>query len=242
MFFFFICVRILKSMSKKIMIHLFSVFVLCNSTFIAAAQNFNYTLSVEQGTYTPITNGTVISPSGNDWMGMNTKIGIGFPVSIMGKTFDSLRVSSSGYLVFDDATNLGFAYSGLPIKPTFDTTGQLQSSVRILNSGSTFSIAFDKIGFYAESENYYMSITVTIYSNGKIEIAFGENNFTVESWERNSKILGLINMSDLQNDQMALVLAGSANSPSLQSVQTGGIIPSIINWPVSGTHIFIQPN
>lgn len=229
-------------MSKKIMLRLFSVFVLCSSSMLASAQNFNYTLSVEQGAYSPISNGTIISPSGNDWMGMNTKIGIGFPVSIMGKTFDSLRVSSSGYLVFDDATNLGFAYSGLPIKPTFDTTGQLQSSIRVLNSSNTLSIAFNNIGFYAESENYYMSITVTIHSNGKIEIAFGQNNFTAESWDRNSKILGLINMSDLQNDQMALVLAGSASSPSLQSVQTGGIIPSIINWPVSGTHFFIQPN
>ena len=229
-------------MRKKIMLRLFSLFVVCSSTSLASAQNFNYSLSVEQGTYTPLTNGTVISPSASDWMGWNTKIAIGFPVSIIGKTFDSLRVSSAGYLVFDDATNLGFAYSGLPIKPTQDSLSQFQSSVRILQTSNTLNIAFDKIGFYAETENLFLSLMISIHSNGKIEIAFGDNNFTTEAWERNSKILGLINMSDLQNDQMALVMAGSSSSPLLQSVQTGAIIPSLVGWPTSGTHFFIQPN
>lgn len=91
--------------------------VFCLAATLIATSSFaqvaGYTFSQVNGTYTPVTGGTVISASQTEDDTMHTAINLGFAFAFNGINYTQIGASSNGWILFGNGAGSGTTYSAL---------------------------------------------------------------------------------------------------------------------------------
>jgi hypothetical protein len=208
------------------------------------AQNFNYQFSVGNSNYVEINNPTYIATNAS-WLTTSVKIPIGFNLDFMGKTFDSVSVYNNGYLVFDKNFNYGIAAFTFNMGANLDSLGQSSSSISYNISGSAENRIL-KIQFKdcSVSENSGgVNYQVWLFENQRaFAISVGQTTCTNETLSSCSKMVGLIDLNDLENGQMALLLNGDPSLPTPKAINNGEKKGRLDRFPSANTLYTFVPN
>ncbi len=244
-------------------IHLFFVGMLF--CFAAEAQEFNYSVSTDSVGWQELNSQTILNTSNSAWEA-GYEIPIGFTLNYLGQDFDSLRIETNGYLVFDQRRNYAFtSFHGFG-----DMTDSLgnHSVLGYSLSGSTgnhiLKIQFKNVG-EGFSANRFLSYQIWLYESGeKIELHVGPNDFgpmvfhnmiiTADSNEVNdttivttveqdsvATMIGLLNMN-LDTDTRGYFFTGSVETPVGEAINDQqAVLPSRLLIPHSGYKYTFNP-
>jgi hypothetical protein len=199
------------------------------------AQNFNYTFSSDSVAWNELSSQTILNTSNSAW-NFAYKIPIGFTFNYLGRNFDSLRIETNGYVVFDADRFYAFtAFNVLSDK--IDVSGN-HSVLGYELSGSSgnhiLKIQFKNVGYDA---NRNLTYQIWLKENGNlVEVHIGPDDFhfinvsvtetisdstgtrdttyiTQQVDTTNKYRIGLIDMN-MDGDTDGLFIGGSSSSPS----------------------------
>lgn len=140
------------------------------------SQNFDYSFSKDSVAWQELNTQTILNSNNAAW-NFSYTIPIGFSFNYLGHNFDSLRIETNGYLVFDANRNYALtAFSGFG--DCVDTSGN-HSVLGYQLSGSTGNHIL-KIQFKNTSNvtlTKHFSYQIWLKEDGSIEIRVGSNDF-----------------------------------------------------------------
>ena len=182
---------------KKIILSTAGIFLLFS---LAYSQSYN--LSQSTASYSSISGTTVAS--GSTWNPHGYKIPIGFSFSFIGKSFDSLTVSSNGFLLFgDDNERAIAAFKGImPLSA---------STVSYSASGGVLKIEFTNVGFESSSDNFNFQIWLE-QSGNKVSFHTGTTNLSTAQDSLIMPVLGIVNPSMDQSNNGYLITGNPSSA------------------------------
>ncbi len=206
--------------------------------FRLSAQNFNYSFSSSTGTYQEISGAELAA--GEQVLAFTKKAAIGFPFTYLGQRFDSLIVSSNGYIAFDDNFNYGFAYLGNPLQNSQDTlAANASAAISYELTGTTnnriLKLQFKNCSFLSSSIPGVINFQVWLYEQGnRIELRTGSTNYPYDLYTSVKPVIGLINMNYDGSGTLGYLLYGSGNTPQAKLVSSTNAIDNTDNLAASG--------
>jgi hypothetical protein len=142
------------------------------------AQDFNYSFAKDSMAWQELNSQTILNSDNSAW-NFSYKIPIGFVFNCMGKNFDSLRIETNGYLLFDNDRDYAFtAFAGFGDR--IDHSGihsVLGYSVSGQNENHILKIQFKNVGAFVSADQFF-SYQIWLYESGnKIEMHMGPGNY-----------------------------------------------------------------
>ncbi len=142
------------------------------------SQSFNYDFSKDSVSWQELNSQTILN-SGNQAWNFCYKIPIGFTFNFLGAGFDSLRIETNGYLVFD--ANRDYAMTAfLGFGDCMDSSGNhsvLGYEVSGTSGSKILKIQFKNIGSSKKSSKHLTYQVWLKESNGAVEIHIGPNDY-----------------------------------------------------------------
>lgn len=221
-------------------------------TLIQVDAQFNYTLSVHNQTYQPLTNGTSL----NDtviWDDELYTIPIGFTFNMDGKAMTQAFLAEDNFVASDTAGNVNvFFFTDMDLYDRGNVSGMAtQSPVRYELTGATGSrilkMEIANAGIYEEdfiygTNNDSVYIQVWLYEGSNIvEFRYGPSNISHYSdyfVNTGSPIGGYIkNISvSTMNPDMAYYFKGNYLTPVIDSTPSlSGFVGGLNVYPINGT-------
>lgn len=202
----------------------------------AGAQNFNYTDSVYNSTYSEI-NDPVILAEGDTWLTSDAEISVGFSFNYAGTAYQSLVVTDDGYIAFGQNKDYRFICFGLGLSNQKDSIGINLSSVSYLVKGDEGSrvlkIQFKNCKILNDSAGY-VNFQVQFYEgSNNIGLIIGDTRFEGNALANAAKKIGLIRNST----QAGHMLTGDVSNPSSSSASA-----TVSGYPATNTFYLFKPN
>jgi hypothetical protein len=205
----------------------------------ARAQNFNYTISHDSVGWQGLTSQTICN-TGNTALADSYRIGIGFPFKYLGKTFDSLTIQTTGYLLFGNNNQYSFmAFNN------FGDYVNAQGNHSVLGyersgSGNTsiLKIQYQSISRRFSKDDF--SYQLWLHADGRIQLITGSSALSADSSFYSH--VGLVNrLMDTPN--RGLLLKGQITAPLAQPVNDQyPDLPYMMRVPIAGhRYTFIPP-
>jgi hypothetical protein len=241
--------------------YLISLFILLGSSL--SAQDFNYTVSAATETWQELNSQTILNANNSAW-NFSYKIPVGFSFHYLGSDFDSVRIETNGYLVFDTDRNYSItAFAGF--EDAIDEAGNHSVLGYELSGNSGTRIL--KIQFLntcnIQSEAKFFSYQVWLKETGEVEFHVGPNDyqysFQVNTIQLDSSTvindttfinddsslvyrLGLINMN-MDTETRGLFIGGNLMQPESQPVNDGHPDPVyFFHAPAQNARYTFTPN
>ena len=224
-------------------------------TLQAESQDFNYTFSKDSVAWQELNAQTILNTSNSAW-NFCYKIPIGFSFNYLGRSFDSLKIETNGYLVFDADRNYALtAFVGFD--DCVDSLGN-HSVLGYESSGSSgnriLKIQFKNTGVSAQSFRH-LTYQVWLRESGTVEVHIGPNDFqpgiivtdeddTIFTNRDSAEFyrVGLLNMN-MDASTNGFFIGGDVFSPQSQPVDNNHPEPIyMMRAPSSGTRYSFTPN
>lgn len=212
------------------------------ATCCSYAQQFNYTLTKDSVGWQELNSQTILNSGASAWAeSYRIPIGFGFPCN--GNTYDSLTITSNGYIVFDMQHNCALTafnrYAGLA-----DSSGNYPVIGYEL-SGSTgnhvLKIQFKEVKQH-ENPSGKLSYQLVLNENGVTEVVIGTHDFTPGIDSSNVQRIGFLNMN-MNSAVRGYFMSGNPSAPGTQQVTAEAPeMPDLFGLPASGTRYYFTPN
>ena len=194
------------------------------------AQNFPYDFSVEQGTYTPLTNATPITDS-VAWDDIDILAPLGFDFTLFGQTTQTLfQDANFTFNIFGmqaDPTPMIISYGTDLIDRGYDS-GISQSPITYKVEGAPgsriFKIQWANAGFYEDqTEAAFTNTQMWIFEGSNdVELHFGPTDLNNQDVfvDNTGPLFGFIDKYDLANDEFDNMwyLSGPVNNPTVKTI------------------------
>ncbi|HET6992014.1 MAG TPA: hypothetical protein VFJ43_11850 [Bacteroidia bacterium] len=229
----------------------------------ARSQNFDYSFAKDSVAWQELNTQTILNNNNSAW-NFCYKIPIGFSFNYLGAHFDSLRIETNGYLVFDDDRNFALT-AFLDFGDCIDSSGNhavLGYELSGSNGNHILKIQFKNTSNSHQSSKHF-TYQIWLKENGAVEIHAGPNDFqpgiVVTNILSGSSIverdtvfvntdsvqayrIGLLNMN-MDSQTRGFFIGGNTDSPQSQPVNDNNPEPVyLMRAPVSGTRYTFTPN
>jgi hypothetical protein len=227
------------------------------------AQDFNYAFAKDSVAWQELNAQTILNTNNSAW-NFCYKIPIGFSFEYLGRSFDSLRIETNGYLVFDEDRNYALSvFSGFG--DCVDQSGNhavLGYEVSGTAPNHILKIQFKNAG-NSLSMSKHLTYQVWLKENGAVEMHVGPNDFqpgmTVNTIVENAVIVqrdtiytnrdslqtyrvGLLNMN-MDTETRGFFVGGTTSSPQSLPVNEAHPVPAYLKCaPSRGTRYTFTPN
>ncbi|HET6990988.1 MAG TPA: hypothetical protein VFJ43_06675 [Bacteroidia bacterium] len=143
----------------------------------ARSQNFDYSFAKDSVAWQELNTQTILNANNSAW-NFSYKIPIGFTFNYLGKNFDSLRIETNGYVVFDADHNYALT-AFLGFGDCVDTSGNhavLGYEISGSNGNHVLKIQFKSTGTSQHTPKH-LSYQVWLKENNSLEIHVGPNDY-----------------------------------------------------------------
>jgi hypothetical protein len=219
------------------------------------SQSFDYSFSKDSVAWQELSNQTILN-SGNGAWSFSYKIPIGFSFNYLGRNFDSLRIETNGYLVFDNDRNYALT-AFLGFSDCVDAQGNhsvLGYELSGTNGNHILKIQFKNTGSMKQTSKHF-TYQIWLKENGVVEIRIGPdeyqpgiiimNQYDTVLTNRDSLQfyrVGLINMN-MDAETNGFFIGGNVSSPQGQPVDQNHTDPIYMMCaPSQGTRYTFTPN
>jgi hypothetical protein len=143
----------------------------------AKSQDFNYSFAKDSVAWQELNSQTILNADNSAWE-FCYKIPIGFSFNYLGRSFDSLRIETNGYLVFDEDRNYALtAFLGFGDCVDADNNhAVLGYAVSGTNGNRVLKIQFKNTSTALTSPKHF-TYQVWLKENSAVEIHIGPNDF-----------------------------------------------------------------
>jgi hypothetical protein len=227
------------------------------------SQRFDYSFGKDSVSWQELNNQTILNSNNSAW-DFCYKIPIGFSFNYLGAHFDSVRIETNGYLVFDENRNyalttfLGFG----DCRDEHGNHSVLGYELSGNNGNHVLKIQFKNTGVTRQSSQHF-SYQIWLRENGLVEVHVGPNDFqpgmVVDTIMYNNQIVEsdtiLINYDSLEFYRVGLInmnmnattngffIGGTVSSPQSQPVDENHPDPIYMMCaPSKGTRYTFTPN
>ena len=170
------------TLSQKVTRMRFGFLVLLGAVLFASpqakGQDFNYTVAINTSTWSELSSQTLCNSVNLSWADSYI-IPIGFMFPFNGNFYDTVRIETNGYLVFDANREHAFtAYNSFRQK--LDSIGNY--SVLSYELGGTIGNHIMKIQYknvgQQQSPHEFLSYQIWLYENGHIDVITGPHSYS----------------------------------------------------------------
>lgn len=227
-------------MKKKITLSLFVIALV----FAAKAQNFNYTVFVQQSNFNPISDSVATPIDSTVWDDNTYFIPIGFTFNFAGQAFDSLKVRTNGTFSFDNNNKFNFVSlyknffsdvdeNGVSISPILKELTVRQNGTKILK------IEFKNVSFKLSSDGTKKHTNFQVWfveENNSIEFHMGDSE---AGSTIGSCLLGLLSMNPFNETSIGYLLQGDFATAQGVLIENGSPLAQLTSLPAAGlTYVF----
>lgn len=227
------------------------------------AQNFDYSFAKDSVAWQELNSQTILNSNNSAW-NFSYKVPIGFTFNYLGRNFDSLRIETNGYVVFDDDRNYALT-AFLGFSDCVDGEGNhsvLGYELSGTNGNHILKIQFKNTSNSSLSEKHF-SYQIWLKENHAVEVHIGPNDFQsgftvnttvmdsvtiqrdttyVNADSSQSYRIGLLNMN-MDTETSGFFIGGNVNSPQSLPVNENNAEPIyLMRAPSSGTRYTFTPN
>jgi len=214
--------------------------MMCGLLSELQAQNYNFSLSQSQQTYTCINNGVTLDNTRN-WTIQKKYLPFGFHFNYQGGTYDSLLLQPNGQISFDGTTKTCISImNGLKYKQ--DSLGK-STAFRYKTVGNIgqriFMMEMAGAGLNM-SQSEYINAQLWLYEqNGGVEFHFGPNSYSAQSDSTGMVVVGPINWQ-MNGTKNGYLLNGAPGSVVGVPIVSG--LQFITSVPPSNSVYTLIPN
>lgn len=227
------------------------------------AQDFNYSFAKDSVAWQELNSQTILNSSNSAWS-FSYKVPIGFTFNYLGSNFDSLRIETNGYVVFDDDRNYALT-AFLGFGDCLDSVGNhsvLGYELSGTSGNRILKIQFKNTGNSPTTEKHF-TYQIWLKENNAVEVHIGPNDFqpgvivnttvidsvTVQSDtilvntdSSQTYRIGLLNMN-MDTESRGFFIGGTVSSPQAQPVNNNNPEPIyLMRAPASGIRYTFTPN
>lgn len=140
------------------------------------SQDFNYSFAKDSVAWQELNTQTILNGGNSAW-NFSYKIPIGFPFNYLGRNFDSLKIETNGYLVFDDNRNYALtAFSGFgDCIDDFGNHSVLGYELSGTSGNRILKIQFKNAGSSSQT-NKHFTYQIWLRENNALEVHIGQND------------------------------------------------------------------
>jgi hypothetical protein len=198
-------------------------FILILSGFTARSQSFDYSVSTDSTTWSELSSQTILNTSNSPWA-VFYKIPIGFTFNYMGGSFDSLRIETNGYFVFDSDGHYTFTAFHFFVDKTDSLSNHSIIGYELsgTNGNRVLKIQFKNVG---QTNTYDEFVTYQVWiceAGNKVELHMGPSTYWPDPLapvtDTDQYILvGLLNQN-MDTEISGYLIYGSVLQPSVTSI------------------------
>ncbi|HET6992456.1 MAG TPA: hypothetical protein VFJ43_14070, partial [Bacteroidia bacterium] len=178
----------------------------------APAQNFNYSFSKDSVVWQELNSQTILNATNSAWL-FSYKIPIGFSFNYLVKIFDSLKIETNGYIIFDEDRIYALsAFSGFGDCTDFSGNHSVLGYELSGNNGTRILKIQYKHVSNAQTAGKFFSYQIWLKENREIEIHIGPNDFHTTVNPLQAYRIGLLNMN-MDTSTRGLFIGGNSSSP-----------------------------
>lgn len=218
--------------------------VLLITSFYAHSQNFDYSVSASDGTYSSIS-GTPVTGNSSDWSSSSFKIPIGFNLTVNDSAFDTLSIEPNGFIKFDKNRAI-VTYFGASCKADSNNVFSALSYALTGTQGNrVLKLQYEGVGYQKYNPYEYMNFQVWLYEqDSRIQIHTGPSSYPGIFDSLYIDVLPVIGMINplMNSATSALVISGDPASPAPAPVPAGGSLQYLQFVPPSNRIYTFTPN
>ena len=205
-----------------------------------SSQNFSYSLTTSNQTYSALTNATGIAV--NTSSATSSRISIGFPFEFADSSFQYVTISSSGKLFFDNHHRFiisAFGETSVRADPNGNPLSNL--SYKLTGDAGSRILSIEYSGFTFQGPDSIASFQVELHEgSNQVVIQTGSNTFSALADSIMTFPLVFIN-SKMDTGHKAFIISGNPANPVATVITDIGNMAYLVRFPSIGMRYTLSP-
>jgi hypothetical protein len=198
------------------------------------AQDFNYTATHDSIGWQELSSQTICNDSNSAWAN-SYRVAIGFPFTYLGRTFDTVQVTSNGYILFGEDDRYSFiAFNNFT---DYRDDAGLNSVLGYERSAGVLKIQLKNVSRHFSQDAF--SYQIWLHADGRVQLLTGPSAIMQDS--SFYAHVGLLNRL-MNTPNSGLLLQGYMHQPVSQPInQQNSGMPFMTLAPIAGHRYTFTP-